>query len=266
MGINVGAFKNVMTKIGTFTNSNATVILGVAACIGVVGVAVSAVKAQKKADDIIRIEEDCRIRDNIEDHTPLKEITTQERVQMTWKCYIPTVILGVGTIACIASGTTIGVRRLAAATLAYEAANGKLNDAKEQFNKLLGESGTKMFDTATSEKMDAEEIRSKHYIQDSSNDEKMFWVVDPFGRRWITCEANLREARNYLNETINDVGSATLNEWYAWNDLDETTLGNSFRWDRVMHIFMNEGRIIDGIPHLYLDYSNLHCELDYNIS
>lgn len=254
MSVNINAVKGIFVNLGGFCKTNAPVIFAGAAVLGVVGTIVSAVKATHKADEVIN---EC---------DESKELAFKDKAAMTWKYYIPTAVLGVGTIACIVGGTSVGVRRLAAATLAYEAANGKLNDAKEQFDKLLGETGTKMFDTTTAEKVDAEEVRNKHYISDPDNSGKMFWVVDPFGRRWITSEQKLLEARNYLNETINDVGSATLNEWYAWNEQEETTLGNSFRWDRVMHVFMNEGRVIDGIPHLYLDYSNLHCELDYNVS
>ena len=126
MNVNaVNIVKEFAVRVGTFAKTNSPVILAGAAAIGVIGVAVSAVKATQKADDILQ-----------ENEIDKEESSTTERLALTWKCYIPTAILTAGTLACIAGGTAIGVRRLAAATLAYEVANGKLTNAKEEIEKF----------------------------------------------------------------------------------------------------------------------------------
>ena len=239
----VNVVKEFVVRAGTFAKANSPVILAGAAAIGVIGVAVSAVKATQKADDILQ-----------ENEIDKEETSTAERLALTWKCYIPTAILTAGTLACIAGGTAIGVRRLAAATLAYEVANGKLTNAREEIEKFFGEPGEKMFDTAMAEKTKPVDIDGNYLIPESPN---RFWVVDPFGRRWITDDITLKRSQNLLNEKLITDGRASVNDWYDINSQEPSEIGDYFSWDagnRILDMNFREARMIDGLPHVYLDY------------
>lgn len=242
----VNVVKEFVVRAGTFAKANSPVILAGAAVLGVVGVAVSAVKATQQADDII-LAEVCENNG--------VDITAKEKVKATWKCYIPTAILAAGTIACIAGSTAVGVRRLAAATLAYEAANGKLANAKEEIEKFFGEPGEKVFDTAASEKIKISDMDEN--LLYSGNEGTYKKVVDSFDRRWVTNDIKLMNAQNLLNDMINKGDQATLNDWYELNGLDPIGWGEMFVWNPegdLMDLNLEKATVRDGVPYIYLEY------------
>ena len=104
-----------MNKIGQITKNlggviskNSPHILTGIGCAGVVSTAVLAVKATPKATIILEKEEEYRERKR------LQSLTKMEKVKLTWKCYIPAVVMGATTIGCIIGANTVNMRRNAA--------------------------------------------------------------------------------------------------------------------------------------------------------
>ena len=81
-----------MSKFSTGLRRSSPTILTVLGIVGVVGTAVTAVRATPKAMRLIKAKKD---------ELETDKLTPVELVQTTWKCYIPSVLVGVGTVACI---------------------------------------------------------------------------------------------------------------------------------------------------------------------
>ena len=80
--------------------------------IGIAGMTAAAVMAVKATPKALRMVDEKEIRDG-------KRLTTGEIVKTTWKCYIPPVVTGVCSAACIIGASSISARRNAALVTAY---------------------------------------------------------------------------------------------------------------------------------------------------
>lgn len=98
-------------------------ILTYAGVCGVVGTAVMAVKATPKA--LMIIEQEKMYCSYEGDNKPIKK----EIVALTWKCYIPSIMFGLSTIACIISIHALNKKNQASLTSAYA----MLNEAYKQY-------------------------------------------------------------------------------------------------------------------------------------
>ena len=98
-----------MNKTRLFLNKHSSTILTFIGAAGVVATSVLAVKATPKALKLIEDErqrrEDSKILFNNDglsiEKVIVPDLTTLEKVKLAWKPYIPAVITGVSTIACI---------------------------------------------------------------------------------------------------------------------------------------------------------------------
>ena len=81
-----------MGKFSTGLRRSSPTILTVLGIAGVVGTTVMAIKATPKAMKLIKAKKD---------ELNTDKLTPTELVQTTWKCYIPSALIGAGTIVCI---------------------------------------------------------------------------------------------------------------------------------------------------------------------
>ena len=98
--------------------------------IGVVGTAVLSVRATPKALALIKVKKD---------ELKTDKLTPQELVEATWKCYIPSALVGVSTIACIIGIGVLDRRNQAALTSAYAMLNESYKQYRQAAKKVYGE-------------------------------------------------------------------------------------------------------------------------------
>lgn len=108
---------------------------------GMISTVVLAVKATPKAMELIEEEKLNRIP---EDYEPEKDpkpegLTTLETVKLAWKPYIPAVITGVASVACLIGANSVHVRRNAALATAYQLSTTALSDYREKVVETIGE-------------------------------------------------------------------------------------------------------------------------------
>ena len=117
-----------MGKFSTGLRRSSPTILTVLGIVGVVGTAVTAVRATPKAMRLIKAKKD---------ELETDKLTPVELVQTTWKCYIPSVLVGVGTVACIIGIGVMDKRNQAALTSAYAMLNESDKQPKRFMAKML---------------------------------------------------------------------------------------------------------------------------------
>ena len=111
-------------KSKVFLKKNGSTILTVAGGVGVVATSVMAVKATPKALYLLEQAKEEKG----------KELTKFEVVQVAGPVYIPSIIMGISTIACIFGANALNKRQQAALMSAYALLD---NSYKEYYEKQL---------------------------------------------------------------------------------------------------------------------------------
>lgn len=128
-------------------SSHVSTVLTVLGAAGVVATSVAAVKATPKVLQIIEEEKKRK----------QEELTKKEVIKATWKCYIPSIIIGASTITCIFGANLLNKKQQASLISAYAMLNSSYTKFKDKVNELYGE------DTETRV---IEEIAKDQYLED----------------------------------------------------------------------------------------------------
>lgn len=105
-------------------------------CIGAAGVAVTAVLTAKATPKAIRVLKEAESEKG-------EKLSKWEAVKETAPVYIPAIVSGVLTIACIFSANTLNKRQQAALTSAYALLDNYHNEYTNKVNELYGEDSDK---------------------------------------------------------------------------------------------------------------------------
>lgn len=189
------------------------IALTILGCAGVIATAVTAVKATPKALKIIEKE--------FEDVPPTKK----DVVQATWKCYIPSAIIGIATIGCIIGSTGISYKSQASLISAYTLLERSYKEYKDKVKELFGEDGER--------EVKASIIRD-HFMEGdhipTPLGEKLIFYIDHYEDFFERTMLEVKDAEYELNRKFTREGLATLNDFFRLLDLPETEIGELIGW------------------------------------
>jgi hypothetical protein len=133
----------VFKRLGKLITKNSPTILTGLSVAGLVSTVIMAVKATPKA---MRILDEARIQNGMvelaEDNNSITintGIPVKDAIRLTWKCYIPTAIMGGLTIGCIIGSNSINLRRNAALAGLYSLTETALKEYKAKVIETIGE-------------------------------------------------------------------------------------------------------------------------------
>ena len=112
-----------------FLKRNASTIL---TCVGAVGVVATSVMAVKATPKVLTLIEKAKEEKG-------EELTKWETVKIAAPAYIPTVLIGAGTIACIFGSNVISKRQQASLMSAYALLDSSYKEYKNKVDELYGE-------------------------------------------------------------------------------------------------------------------------------
>ena len=125
--------EKTMNKVLSFLNRNGSTILTCIGAIGVIATSVMAVKATPKAIKMIES-------DSMDNHdSDPYAYTKKEAIKSAWKCYIPAVVTGASTIACIFGANVLNKHYQASLMSAYALLDHSYKEYKEKADELMGE-------------------------------------------------------------------------------------------------------------------------------
>jgi len=81
--------------------------------LGITGIATTAIMAVRATPKALSLLEDERA-ERYRDESRREPVSKIDIVKITWKCYIPATLVGIGTIACFIGAHSINLRRNAA--------------------------------------------------------------------------------------------------------------------------------------------------------
>lgn len=187
-----------------FIKKNAPTILTCIGAAGVVATTVMAVKATPKALTILKDAEEEKG----------EKLTKWEKVNVAGPVYIPTVITGAATIACIFSSNIISKRQQAALTSAYALLDSSYREYKKKVEELHGEEA--------GEQIRAEIAKDK-YAGDGEllEDDKELFFDFYSGRYFESTKEMVMWAQYETNRAMFVNGAVSLNEYYAFLGLEQ---------------------------------------------
>lgn len=188
---------NLLGKAKLFVNRNASTILTVAGGVGVVATTVMAVTATPKAVAKVQKAEEEKG----------EKLTKLEIVKETATIYIPTVLVGTSTIACIFGANVLNKRQQAGLMSAYALLDRSYKDYRAKVEELYGDGA---HDNIT------KEIAKDRYEETdiSVADDKELFYDEYTGQYYESTIEQVRNAEYLLNRELQLIGAVTAAFYY----------------------------------------------------
>lgn len=187
----------------SFLRRNSSTILTCVGAVGVVATAVMAVKATPKALTLI---------ENAKEKKG-EELTKWESVRVAGPTYIPTVITGAATIACIFGSNIISKHQQATLMSAYALLDNSYKEYKKKTDELYGEEAGEHI---------REEIAKDKYTGDGvlEDDDKELFYDFYSGRYFESTKELVMWAEYETNRAMFVNGAVCVNEFYDFLGLE----------------------------------------------
>ena len=204
---------NLLNKAQIFLKRNSgTILTGIGAA-GVVVTSVMAVKATPKA---IRILEEAKEEKG-------EELTVVETVRTAGPIYIPAIISGASTIACIFGANILSKRNQATLASAYAFLDNSYKEYKNKVSELYGD------DANDNIRKGIAKDKYKDY-NDSFTDGKQLYFDEYSGRYFQSTPEDIQKAEYEINRTLAIYDGVYLNDWYEHIGLEPLDHGRDFGW------------------------------------
>ena len=223
-----------MNKAKNFLMKHSSDILTVVSAVGVVSTAVLAVKATPKALELIKAEEESRkitktttlYADNQPYTTEVVEenpkLTALEIVKVAWKPYIPAVLMGFSTIACIFGNHFINSRTQASLVSAYAV----LDQSYKQYREKCIEMNNVDTDIDIRQKI----AKSNFYKNIEVEDGKELFFDYTSMQYFESTLDDVKHALDIINEALNNSGFVYLNDFYELLGIPLVDYGYNLGW------------------------------------
>ncbi len=207
---------SLLRQSQSFLKRNASTILTVMGGAGAIATAVMAVKATPKA---LRTLDEAKVEKG-------EELTKFEMVKVAGPAYIPAVIMGASTLACIFGANVLNKRSQASIASAYALVNESYKEYREKVVELYGK------EVDTHIKHEIAKDKYKEVEVENTDGKELFY--DTYSGRYFesTMEA-VKDADYKINKVIMGDGGAFLNEYYEFLGLPPVDGGDDLGWSSV---------------------------------
>lgn len=197
--------------------NSATILTGIGGA-GVIVTSVMAVKATPKA--LMLLEE--------AEKEKQEELTKLEKVKVAGPVYIPAIVIGVSTIACIFGANALNKRQQAAITSAYALVNSSYQEYKDKVKELYGKDAN--------DEVKNEIAKDKYKEADIPKDDEKELFFDEFsGRFFRSTLEKVQRAQYEINRDLSFRDWATINEFYDYLDIPHVDAGDIIGWSTTMN-------------------------------
>lgn len=234
---------------------NSPLILTAIGVAGTISTAVLSARAGARATFIMIGEDERRVNQMRHEIRSVPAPTLRETVELTWKEFIPPVVTGVGTIACIVCANRIGTRRTAAMAAAFAVSQETLTEYRSKVIEKIGENKER----AVRDEIAQEQVRrrpaSELSIVEGATDVLCYEQFT--GRYFASSMETLKSAQNSVNHMIvSGDNSASLSDFYDRVGLNHTQLSDEVGWNLDNMLELTFSTTMDELdrPVLAFDY------------
>lgn len=226
--------KNAMNNTLLYLKHNSATVLTCVGAVGVVATSVLTAKATIKAVELVN-EAECEKNDNL---------TKSEIIKTSGMCYIPAVVVGFSTLACIFGANVLNKRQQASLISAYTLIDNSFREYKNKLKELYGEEAhNNIVDALMVEKAQQIDIYAQGFlsssnlaIEDGTSEPRLFY--DEYSNRYFESTVErVMNAEYHLNRNYILGGSVPLNMLYEFLGLEQTDYGDSVGWSCYNEIY-----------------------------
>lgn len=243
--------KNVMD----FVTRNSSTILTSVATAGVITTAIFAGDGTVKAYKIIADRGDVTLEDDV---WVSDKPSTKEVVLLTWRCYIPAIVMGGLTIGCIIGANHISLRRNAALASVYSITETALKEYQDKVVETIGPNKEmKIRDEVAADKVKESPPGGKNEVILTGKGEVL--CMDGYTGGYFRSDIEkVRQAINEFNRNLMSDMFLSLNDFYDYLGLKHSPMGDDLGWDidkGLLDVKFSSCLTEAGEPCLVLNYS-----------
>lgn len=183
--------------------------------------------------------------------------TKTEYIKATWKCYIPVVITGLTSIACLIGASSVNARRNAAIAAAYNLSKTALDEYREKVVETLGEKKDQdIKNQIAQDKLNKNPVGSNEVIITKKGDTLCYDAI--CGRYFKSDIDSIKKAINNINRGIVPYMYMSLNDFYYELGLEPIKIGDDIGWnmdDGQIDVDFGSHLAEDGTPCLVIDFT-----------
>ena len=216
--MNLSRVQQGVKNLGGVISRNSPAILTGLGCAGVLTTAILTGRATLRASEILKME------------APDEQLPAAEIVKLTWKVFIPPVLVGASSIACIIGANTINTHRNAALAALYSLSETAFREYKEKTVEEIGRNKElKVRDSIAQDRVTTNPVGDRTIIF-TGNGEVLCY--DALCDRYFKSSAEkIRQQVLELNEDLRNEMWLDLNDLYYAIGLPSTKLGNQVGFD-----------------------------------
>ena len=186
----------------------------------------------------------------------LSETKFKDKARLTWRCYMPPVLLAGASVAAITAGTSTSVRRTAAATAAYSLSETAFEQYRRKMRDLVGEEKEKSVrQELAQERVDAKPMPEQTVVLTGKGDDLCYDLISDRVFRFDIDK--LQKVINELNRRMLLENYISLNDFYYELGLDGKRDYDELGWniDRgFIELTSTYGCTKDGRPCFVIDH------------
>ena len=216
--MNLSRVQQGVKNLGGVISRNSPAILTGLGCAGVLTTAILTGRATLRASEILKME------------APDEQLPATEIVKLTWKVFIPPVLVGASSIACIIGANTINTHRNAALAALYSLSETAFREYKEKVVEEIGRNKElKVRDSIAQDRVTTNPVGDRTIIF-TGNGEVLCY--DALCDRYFKSSAEkIRQQVLELNEDLRNEMWLDLNDLYYAIGLPSTKLGDQVGFD-----------------------------------
>lgn len=223
--------------------------------IGIAGMVTTTILAVKATPKALRLIEEKKEELEFE-RDEFVTLSKAEVVKTCWKCYIPSVVTGTLSAACLIGANSVNARRNAALATAYTLSETALKEYQEKVVETIGEKKEQTVrDSVAKDKIDKNPVSTHEVIITEKGNTLCFDAVS--GRYFKSDIEKLKKAENELNRRMRDEMYIPLNDFYYEIGLKSVSIGDDLGWniDRgYIDLDFSSQLADDGTPCLVISY------------
>ena len=216
--MNLSQVQQGVKNLGGVISRNSPAILTGLGCAGVLTTAILTGRATLRASEILKME------------APDEQLPVTEIVKLTWKVFIPPVLVGASSITCIIGSNSINQRRNAAISALYSLSETAFREYKEKVVEEIGKNKeTKVRDNVMQDRIANNPIGDKTVFVTGYGD---MLCYDKLSDRYFKSspEKIRQQVLAFSYDLINEQW-LDLNDLYYRMGLDSCELGNKCGFD-----------------------------------
>lgn len=240
--------KGSLRALAKIVNKNSPEILTGIGIAGMLTTVVLAVRATPKATEKL---------DDLREEYDGEKVPPMEFVKKVGPGYVPAIVTGVASTACLIGATSINSRRNAALITAYQISTTALSEYKDKVIETIGENKEReVRDSIAKDKIEKNPVKNNTVIVTDKGETLCYDTTS--GRYFKSDIHNIRKTVEILNKNLRDDMYVSLNDFYSEIGLPEVSIGEDLGWnmdDGYIEIDFSSQLSEDERPCLVLEFN-----------